>query len=202
LETDMPAVLPNRPAPSGPAGLALQRGPAAQRRPRVRRLLLALVALAGGAAQAATWSLPGSAGIFEPDIGNRLTLTDGIAAVSDGAVGVVSTYLRYPVTALAGFKGNKTMRWRVRFRDNGDEGFVRLTLRQYRASDGVTTSIASFDSDDHDANALFQLQSRCITVNWNFANGPYYIHAQLARAGANGRPALAVVELTPEDCTP
>lgn len=176
--------------------------PAARRRSRLHPLLLGLITLAGGAAQAATWSLPGSAGIFEPDIGNRLTMTDGIAAVSDGAVGVVSTYLRYPVTALAGFKGNKTMRWRVRFRDNGTEGFVRLTLRQYRASDGGTTSIASFDSDDHDANNLFQLQSRCISVNWDFAAGPYYIHAQLARSGANGRPALAIVELTPESCTP
>lgn len=172
----------------------------ATKRTRMTLLALALAGLAG-AAQAVPWTSVGSVGALEDADVGEVDFSDGLAAISNAANDVTLSTLRYNIPALAGLKGSKSMLWNVRFRDTGADARVRLFLRKYRF-DGSTQGIDTFDSDAYLGNISYQQQQRCVTVNWDFDDGAYYIVAQLTRSAAGGGAGLGILQLVPGDCPP
>ncbi len=169
---------------------------------RHSRSLAALALLvAAGATHAATWSTIGSAGTVDNEDSAQLDLAAGEARVLAAALPGTVVNLRYNVVALKGFAGTKTMNWVARLRDNGVDSQVRLTLRQYTGT-GTYVTLATFDSNAFPAAVAYQTLSKCISVTWDFDNGPFYIEAELIKSQAAGLPALGQMLLTPATCTP
>jgi hypothetical protein len=109
--------------------------------------------------------------------------------------------LRYNIVALEGFTGLNQVAWLTRFRDNGAGSRVRLFLRQYHTN-GTTSTIDTFDSNGYASAVGYQTRTRCTAVDWDFADGPYYIEAELTRSADGGMPALGLMSLTNANCTP
>lgn len=166
-----------------------------------RGLLALTLAGLAGAAQSAPWTTIGSAGALDDADMGEIDFSDGIAAISNAAPDTTVSYLRYNIPSMAGFKGSKTMQWRARFRDTGADAQVRLFLRKYRF-DGVSENLTTFDSNAFPSSSLYQQQSQCILVDWDFTSGAYYIQAQLTRSAAGGSAGLGLIQLVPASCTP
>lgn len=166
------------------------------------RHLLALYALAVAAtAQAAIWTTVGSAGTVDDDDLAIVDLAAGeVRAGVDAPVGS-TTNVRYNIVSLNGFSGNQQVAWLVRYRDNGPDARVRLSLKQYNTS-GTTSSLSVFDSNDYAPAVGYQTRTECIAVNWDFDHGPFFIEAELIKSGPAGGPALGIISMNPVNCTP
>jgi hypothetical protein len=156
---------------------------------------------AATAATAAPWTTVGSAGVVDDADAGLVDFANGEARLrADAATGSVLN-LRYNIVALEGFSGLNQVAWLARFRDNGAGGRVRLFLRQYHPT-GTTTTIDTFDSNSYPSAVGYQTRTRCTAVDWDFADGPYYIEAELTRSADGGMPALGLMSLTNANCTP
>lgn len=161
-----------------------------------RRALLIAALLAAGAVHAAPWTSIGSAGIVDEGSVNLVDFMNGEARIRSNAAAGSTLTLRYNLVALAGVETASSFNWQVRFRDNGGAARVRLYLRRYN-SNGTTSTLATFDSDQFAANSGYQTQTVCINTSLAFNNGPVYIEAQLLKSGDAGTPALGTIGLMP-----
>lgn len=152
-------------------------------------------------AHAATWSTIGSGGAVDDDDLDIVDLAAGEVRVAAAAPAGSVANVRYNIVSLEGFSGLQQVYWEVRFRDNGPDAQVRLSLRQYNKT-GSTSNLALFDSNDHPASGSYQNRTECIGLTWDFNNGPFYIEAELIKSGVGGAPALGIVMLTNTNCTP
>jgi hypothetical protein len=166
------------------------------------RLATATVLIAAAtAATAAPWTSVGSAGVVDDADTGLIDFANGEARLRvDVATGSVLN-LRYNVVALEGFTGLNQVAWLARFRDNGAGSRVRLYLRQYHPN-GTTTTVDTFDSNGYASAVGYQTRIRCTAVDWDFADGPYYVEAELTRSADGGMPALGLMSLTNANCTP
>ena len=153
------------------------------------------------AASAAPWTTVGSAGVVDEADAGLIDFANGEARLRGDAANGSVLNLRYNIVALEGFTGLNQVSWLARFRDNGAAGRVRLFLRQYHPN-GTTTTIDTFDSNSYASAVGYQTRTRCTAVDWNFADGPYYIEAELTRSADGGMPALGLMILTNANCTP
>lgn len=168
---------------------------------RIAYLAALVFASLAPAAYAAPWTTIGSAGIVdEADLG-IFDFINAEARVSAGAAAGSVLNLRYNIVQLEGFTGVNQVAWTVRFTDNGAGARVRLFLRQYRTN-GILSTLATFDSNAYPAAVGYQTQTRCIGVTWNFLNGPYYIEAELTKSSSTGTPRLGLTMLNNVNCTP
>jgi hypothetical protein len=167
-----------------------------------RRLpwVIALSCLAA-AAHATPWTAIGSAGVADEADKKLPDFINGEARMAATAKAGSILNLRYNVTALEGFQGLNQVAWTARFRDNGPGSQVRLNLRQYNKT-GTTSTLATFDSDAYPASVSYQTQVKCIGVDWDFDEGPFFIEAELIKADGSGTPALGLTMLTNTNCTP
>jgi hypothetical protein len=151
--------------------------------------------------QAAPWTTVGSTGVVDD---GDLALFDFVGAEarikSTGPAGSVLN-LRYNVVALEGFTGLNQGYWRVRFRDNGTGARVRLQLRQANTT-GTTSTLATFDSNTYPAQVGYQTQAECIALSWDFADGPFFIDAELTKSSAAGVPAVSAIIIDNGPCQP
>jgi hypothetical protein len=163
-----------------------------------------LVTLLEGAASAQThpWTTVGSAGVVDEDDAGIVEFVLGEARVPAAAPAGSVLDLRYNVVSLDGFAGPGFYAMRVRFRDNGNAARVQLTLRQYNSLTGITSTRHSFDSDAYASAVGYQTQSECFGINWDFADGPYFIDASLTKSAGGGQPALGTIQLIPANCVP
>jgi hypothetical protein len=163
-----------------------------------------LVTLLGGTANAQThpWTTVGSTGVVDEADTGIVEFVLGEARVPAVAPADSVLHLRYNIVSLEGFNGVGFWLMRVRFRDNGDGARVQLALRQYNAGTGITSTLKSFDSDAYAAAVGYQTQAECFGINWNFANGPYFIDATLTKAAVGGQPALGTIQIMPGNCEP
>lgn len=166
---------------------------------KIRALASALMLAAAAAAQASPWTTIGSAGVVDEADNNLVEFVNGEARMrADAPVGAVLN-LRYNILALEGFSGNQQVSWLNRYRDNGAGSRVRLYLRQYNST-GTTSTLATFDSDTLPPNVGYQNQQKCVLLEWDFEDGPFYIEAELTKVAADGNPALGVMMLRNQVC--
>ncbi|MGM9486483.1 hypothetical protein [Ideonella sp. YS5] len=159
------------------------------------------IVTAATAASAAPWTTIGSAGVVDEADTGLIDFASGEARLrADAATGSVLN-LRYNIVALEGFTGLNQVAWLARFRDNGAGSRMRLFLRQYHPN-GTTSTIDTFDSNSYASAVGYQTRTRCTAVDWDFADGPYYIEAELTRSADGGMPALGLMSLTNANCTP
>lgn len=167
----------------------------------IRLATAAALFAAATAATAAPWTTVGSAGVADEADAGLVDFANGEARLrADSANGSVLN-LRYNIVALQGFTGLNQVSWLARFRDNGAASRVRLFLRQYHPN-GTTTTIDTFDSNNYASAVGYQTRTRCTAVDWDFADGPYYIEAELTKSAEGGLPALGLMILTNSSCTP
>lgn len=165
----------------------------------VSTVLIAAAVGTAAQAQQLPWTTVGSAGtVDESDIGIA-DLVLGEARVRATAPAGSQLNIRYNVVALPGFDGPGQYLMRVRFRDNGPFARVQLNLRRYNTN-GPTSQVASFDSNAYAPQPGYQVQQRCILVNWDFVAGPYYVDAAMTKLAPDGQPALGTVQLIRANC--
>jgi hypothetical protein len=172
-------------------------------RTTVSKAILAAAACLGAvAAHAVPWTSVGSAGTVDEADNGIAYFLNGEARINPAAPNGSSLDIRYNVVALEGFDPIlQSTAWRVRYVDSGAASRVLLRLRQYNIATGVTSTLATFDSDTFPQSANYQTQGICIAPTWNFANGPFFIEATLTRsAAAPVAPGLGVMQLTPGNC--
>jgi hypothetical protein len=171
--------------------------------PRAAAAALLLTVLAGTAhAQDHPWTTVGSAGVVDEADTGIVEFVAGEARVPAGAAANSVLNLRYNVVSLEGMDGPGFQILRVRFRDNGNAARVQLALRQYNSSTGLTSTVATFDSNTYAAAVGYQTRSACIAINWDFVDGPYFIEATLTKSAAGGQPALGTIQLIAANCVP
>lgn len=167
----------------------------------LRHATLAALLGLGGTAMAAPWTSIGSAGAADEADASLVDFANGEARMrADAANGSVLN-LRYNIVALDGFQGLNQVAWMTRFRDNGAGSRVRLYLRQYNKT-GTTSTLATFDSNAYTPAVGYQSQTRCIAVDWDFDEGPFFIEAELTKSATGGAPALGLTSLANTACTP
>lgn len=172
---------------------------------RPRTIALA-ACLAGclGAAQAKPWTTIGSAGTVDEADTSIAYFLNGEARINPAAPNGSALDLRYNVLALEGFEPVLSQTaWRIRYADTGAGSRVVLRLRQYNVNTGITSTLATFDSDSYPSSANYQTRTLCIGATWNFNNGPFFVDATLTRTAPAGiGPGLGIVMLTPTNCIP
>ncbi len=167
----------------------------------LRRTSLALLSAAAGSAMAAPWTSVGSAGVVDEADAALVDFANGEARMQADAPPGSVLNLRYNIVALDGFQGLNQVTWLARFRDNGTGARVRLFLRQYNST-GTTSTLATFDSNGDPPAVGYQTRTRCIGVDWDFEDGPFFIEAELTKSSDSGVPALGLLTLTNGNCTP
>lgn len=170
---------------------------------RAAGLFMPLLLLsAGGAAQAQVhpWTSAGSTGVVDEADTGIVEFINGEARVRAAAAAGSVLNLRYNVVSLEGFAGPGTYAYRTRFLDNGAGARVQVALTRYRV--GFAPSVLdTVDSNAYAAQVGYQTQQHCIAIDWNFIDSVYYIEATLTKSAADGRPALATIQLIPTQCT-
>jgi hypothetical protein len=161
-----------------------------------------LVTLLAGTANAQIhpWTTVGSTGVVDEADTGIVEFVLGEARVPAAAPAGSVLHLRYNIVSLEGIDTVGFYLMRVRFRDNGNDARVQLVLRQYNSGTGITSTLKTFDSNAYAPAVGYQTESECFGINWNFANGPYYIEATLTKSGAAGQPALGTIQLMGGNC--
>ncbi|AZZ89850.1 hypothetical protein EUZ85_03645 [Hahella sp. KA22] len=157
----------------------------------------------GAAWAASPWTAVGSTGVVDEADAAEVNFSSGVAQISGAAPASSSVTLRYNVTAIADLdNGGVNKRLSARFRDNGSDARVVLSLRQYNYNSGLTTTLLTLDSNTRPANAAYQTHSvsdGCWTTSFDFSQNAYFIEAVLTRTSTAGSPGLAILRVEDAD---
>jgi hypothetical protein len=171
----------------------------------LRNLSVIAAACAAIGAQAAPWTTIGSAGVVDEADLSIYSFVNGEARLTAAAPAGSELNLRYNMVALDGFSpGLNQSIWTVRYIDTGAQSRVLMALRQYNIYTGITSTLATFDSNAFPAAPGYQTRNVCIAPNWNFGNGPFFVEAALSRSGAAAgiAPGLGSMKVEVDNCTP
>jgi hypothetical protein len=111
--------------------------------------------------------------------------------------------MRYNVVDLPSLSGNRVL-LTARYRDSGTSERVRVNLQRHNIFNGVTTTIASFDSNNFpqaNGSQVQSVSSGCPHV-FDFVNHTYYLEATLNKASGTGfaLPLLSEMKLEGTVC--
>ena len=159
----------------------------------VLAMVLSLPVLAH--AQGGAWTTVGSAGTVDEADTSIFTMTGGVVAVSGAAAVPATLDIRYNVVAVEGLYED-CIKMAVRYKDNGANAQVIVTLKQYGLETGTTTNMLTFNSNDYASDPLYQLRSvATCNKSFNFGENAYFIEATLKKTAAGGSPGLAVIKI-------
>lgn len=156
-------------------------------------ITLALSLLIVSAAHA-TWSTVGAAGTIDNDDLNLYSIdtTTGLLVFAPGTTGVLN--VKYNVTGGNEISGSNALL--VRFRDNGAASRIVLQLKRYSLINGVTSTVATLDSNNFSANSAWQTQQVCFLHAFDFENHAYFINAELTRNSTTATTGLGAALIT------
>jgi hypothetical protein len=149
----------------------------------VRRAAASLLLGCGAvSSMAAVWSTSGWAGAVDDNSLDLYYTSSSALAIKSTAPDPSTVYAFYNLPQLAGFSGNKMLRWVVRYREDAGAR-VLLTLRRFDIETGVATTVDTFDSDDYgDTVGSPRTDERCAVAEaWDFNQGAYTVQASLTR---------------------
>lgn len=158
---------------------------------------LALSLFIGGAAHALDpWTTVGASGLIDND-DLKLYSTDtssGLLVFASGATGELN--VKYNI---AGTDGSGANGMRVRFRDNGAASRIVLELKRYSFNNGVTSTLATFDSNLYPVSTTsWRTVGFCIPnggFTYDFDNYAYFINAKLTRSNTTGNTGLGAIQI-------
>lgn len=144
------------------------------------------------------WTTVASAGTVDDSDVGLVNLIGSTAQFKGTAPSSESILIRYNVTATAGIDAIND-RITVRYRDNGPDARVVVSLLQLDLDTGLTTTLATFDSNAFPGSSSIQTQvvnfGGC-WFNYDFAANAYFIEALLTRTTESGRPTLSAIQLS------
>ena len=165
-------------------------------------LALLLVGQGIAHAQQQPWTTVGSAGTVDEQDLSLVNLVNGEAQMLAAAAAPATLNIRYNIVALDDIVGLGQYAFNSRFRDNGNGAQVRLRLNSYSLGSGITSTVATFDSNSFPSAVGYQTRGFCIFPDFNFADHAYFIDAELIKTGASGTPALGIVQIETANCIP
>ena len=159
----------------------------------VTSLLTLTVSLSIMSVAHANWSTVGGAGTIDE---SRLDLYAIDSLTGDlyfgfGKAGIIG--VKYNVTE-GNLIGTDASLF-VRFRDNGASSRIVVDLKRYGLTNGVLSTIATFDSNTFSANSSWQTQQECFIHTFDFENYAYFINARLTRSSTSGTTGLAAISI-------
>lgn len=166
--------------------------------------MLPILLFGSGSAQAAPWTAVGSTGVVDEADLQMFSFNNGQAAVSSAVAAPATLDLRYNIVGIDELgDGNFTSGgMRVRFRDNGSNAQVLLSLKAYNHDAGTYATLATFNSNNHSSSSSYQVYGVCfpLTSALDFSENAYFIDAQLIKSGSGGTPELGTIMLTKQSC--
>ena len=158
-------------------------------------VVMALLFLSPGLSMAQQpWTTVGSAGTVDEDDLSSVELADGEVTTTRGTR-EATINIRYNIVAVADLVGPTQFRLAARFLDTGPDTQVLLHLKSYNLQTGVTTTIATFDSNDFRGGS-YQTRGICVFPNFDFETDGYFIDAELIDTKVVSRPGLGMIQIS------
>lgn len=172
------------------------RGPAARLNPW---LMASLITLAMPAMAGNNWNAVGAVGTPDEASAATVDFSGQYARIKSTAPAATTVVLRYDLvnTWDAYDRVPAAPRLQARFQDNGASARVKLTLRGYNRTTGVTSLLTTLDSASFPGTGYQTQWSAPSAVPMDFATSVYWIEAELSRTDATGVATVAAVAVAP-----
>lgn len=162
-------------------------------------LIFFLGSISAAFALGSPWVTVGSAGTADEANVDYVSFSGGIASIDSSAPEAVSAVLRYNIVSAPDLEdAGANVAMKVRFRDNGANARVVVSLKRYSMDNGGSYTMLTFDSNDMPSSTVYQtatVQDGCSGPHFDFQNYSYYLEVTLSRTSSAGTPAFSIAQL-------